>query len=657
MSHNIDWIHKYRKYKSKYFELKQHMEFHNQSGGASLQLDNNLPKALNQNTSTAPLSNIPTPNPVAATTPNPAITTAPTPAAATAQNPVVATTPKDTLVDKKLDESSLLNKGNTDGSETITSTDEKITNLVTIKAMNGAQPTCGKISPGGQFILVGYNNGKCCIYRMSTGEMILTTPLETECSEINDVDWAEGSMFFVVAGKIDESYEPRKTSTMVCRLLYNGNESSEEEISKDNKFTNITIVSVNLDTHSKSIEYIQWEKNLIFAGYHDNDKFKILLFKDDEKPKENNEEIFDFDAEDNEDNKYNEDNEEGNTTNDFDMDFDDFDDDNTNRQGGGAAAESILKDTEKELSAPEVKEQGDDETKVKEQGDDEKEVKEQGGDEKKLSETEDGEERITPFEEHDFSVKCKGMSFNADKSKLSIIVDDADNNQIITININMNGSPILVDKHYITKSNIKPTKITSKSNSDHILLIGDSGLEVIDILDPMDPEKSIEPMPIKLPDNIKLPIICSYNPVTKNELLVCSQDKLCIYDTLKGECITTVEHKLEPTINDVDWRLSDTSEKRFFITITNTDIRVWCMDCDSGKQNRHITCDDSGSCVDDGEGGSDTDSDDSADSADSDDGGAEGVKIDDKGAEGVKIDGAKDTKIDAAEVTKDTKDK
>jgi hypothetical protein len=82
---------------------------------------------------------------------------------------------------------------------------------------------------------------------------------------------------------------------------------------------------------------------------------------------------------------------------------------------------------------------------------------------------------------------------------------------------------------------------------------------------------------------------------------------------------------LTPTINDVDWRSSETSEERFFITITDTDIRVWCMNCDSGKQNRHITCDDSTSCVDDGEDKdeSDAESTKSAESDESDESDAE----------------------------------
>jgi hypothetical protein len=191
------------------------------------------------------------------------------------------------------------------------------------------------------------------------------------------------------------------------------------------------------------------------------------------------------------------------------------------------------------------------------------------------------------------------MSFNADKSKLSIITDDESNTTIITITINVSGSPILEDKEYITNSKIKPKKIMSKS--DKILLLGE-GIEEIDITEPMDDTKSIEPISIELPDDMKLPILCSYNPVTTNELLVCSQDKLCIYNTTTKLCIKTIDHKLTPTINDVDWRSSETSEERFFITITDTDIRVWCMNCDSGKQNRHITCDDSSDCVDDGEG-------------------------------------------------------
>jgi hypothetical protein len=226
--------------------------------------------------------------------------------------------------------------------------------------------------------------------------------------------------------------------------------------------------------------------------------------------------------------------------------------------------------------------------------------------------------KLIPFEEHSFTVKGKGMSFNADKSKLSIIVDDAANTTIITISANVSGSPILEDKEYITNSKIKPKKITS--NSDKILLLGE-GIEEIDITEPMDDTKSIEPLTIILPDDMKLPILCSYNPVTTNELLVCSQDKLCIYDTTTKSCIKTLDHKLTPTINDVDWRSSVTSEERFFITITDTDIRVWCMDCDSGKQNRHITCDDSTSCADDGEGKDDDDSTEgdakSTDSADS----------------------------------------
>jgi hypothetical protein len=564
--HTIDWIHKYRKYKSKYFELKQRMGLYNQSGG---------------------------------------------------QQPKVEIDAKKELPEIKLAEAVDMN--NAKGDETVTKnkvvdtktkeTDESIKNLITIKAMNGAQPTCGKISPGGLFILVGYNTGQCCIYQMSTGEMILNEPFQTECSKINDVDWAEGSMLFVVGGDIDESYEPSQTSTLICRMLYNGNESIEEDLDKDGEFTNIEIVSVKLDTQSKSIEYIQWENNLIFAGYNDNDKFKILLFKDDVKTEYNDEQL-ELNDEQLEVNDEQLEVNDGKLESFESMEFDNdefLELDNPKQKGGMPPLKKEM-DENLELNEIEFIEEDND-----------MDINDNPKRNNVMPVSANGNEfKLIPFEEHSFTVKGKGMSFNADKSKLSIIVDDAANTTIITISANVSGSPILEDKEYITNSKIKPKKITS--NSDKILLLGE-GIEEIDITEPMDDTKSIEPLTIILPDDMKLPILCSYNPVTTNELLVCSQDKLCIYDTTTKSCIKTIDHKLTPTINDVDWRSSVTSEERFFITITDTDIRVWCMDCDSGKQNRHITCDDSTSCADDGEGKDDDDSTEgdakSTDSADS----------------------------------------
>ena len=463
---------------------------------------------------------------------------------------------------------------------------------------------------------------------MSTGEMILNEPFQTQCSKINDVDWAEGSMLFVVAGDINESYEPSQTSTLICRMLYNGNESIEEDVAKDNEFTNIEIVSVNLDTHTKSIEYIQWENNLIFAGYNENDKFKILLFKDDVETEFNNEQL----DSNNGNLESNDEQLESVELNGDDDELIELDNEDSKQKGGMPAPE-----TEKEGVPKEMNKEADEDVEldeielIEEENNNDADINIDNNaeldDEVSPVSANENEFVLVPFEEHEFAVKGQGMSFNADKSKLSIIADST----IITISANVSGSPILEDKEYITNSKIKPKKITSKT--DKILLLGE-GIEEIDITEPMDDTKSIEPSPINLPDDMKSPILCSYNPATINEILVCSQDKFCIYDTVKNECMTTVNHKLEPTINDVDWRSSDNVEKRFFITITDTDIRVWCMDCASGKQNRHITCDDSSDCVDDGEGGNDSnESEDDSDKADGESAEDDGESAEDDGGD------------------------
>ena len=619
--HTIDWIHKYRKYKSKYFELKQTMGLYNQSGGAQ---SNAAPaiKGADDKTIGADAKTI----------------------GADAKTigvdaKTIGADAKTIGADAKMKEADAKTIGadaKTIGADAKTKeVDEKgeaIKNLITIKAMNGAQPTCGKISPGGLFVLVGYSNGQCCIYRMSTGEMILNEPFQTECSKINDVDWAEGSMLFVIGGDIDESYEPSQASSLICRMLYNGNESTEEDVAKDDEFTNIEIVSVKLDTHAKSIEYIQWENNLIFAGYNDNDKFKIILFKDDVETEFDNGQLDSNNGQLYSNNGQLDSNDEGLESVELNDDGDELIelDNEDGKQKGGMSApdtekgkESVSKEMNKDADEDMELDEIDlinDEEDDNNNADIDIDNAELDNNVRPVSANKtETEFKLISFEEHEFSVKGQGMSFNADKSKLSIIAD----NTIITINVNVSGSPILDDKEYITNSKIKPKRITS--NTDKILLLGE-GIEEIDITEPMDDTKPIEPLAIKLPNDMKLPIVCSYNPVTKNEILVCSQDKLCIYDTETKSCTKTVVHNLEPTINDVDWHSSD---KRFFITITDTDIRVWCSDCDSGKQNRHITCDDSSDCEDDGEGGNDSnESEDDSDKAD-----GESAEDDDENAE------------------------
>ena len=207
-THHTDWIHKYRKYKSKYFELKQSMGLYNQSGGAAPITP--AKKGAVEDGKPAKKEAVEDGKPVkkeATEDGKPVKKEAtedgkPVKKGETKDGKAMTTTPA--TKEAKEEET----KG-TDGKG------EAIKNLITIKAMNGAQPTCGKISPGGLFILVGYSNGQCCIYRMSTGEMILNEPFQTQCSKINDVDWAEGSMLFVVGGDIDESFEPSQKSTMI----------------------------------------------------------------------------------------------------------------------------------------------------------------------------------------------------------------------------------------------------------------------------------------------------------------------------------------------------------------------------------------------------------------------------------------------------------
>ena len=534
--HNIDWIHKYRKYKSKYFELKQHMGLNNLTGGSAQPLDEST-DAAELDGAKAKSSKV----------------EGKTPDAKAKSNEVEGKTP-----DAKAN--------------------EKIKDLITIQAMNGAQPTCGKISPGGLFILVGYDNGQCCIYRMSTGEMILKEPLKTQCSKINAVAWADGgSMLFVVAG------ESNQTSAIVCRINYNNAESTEDEIANElDNIGDISILTSDLNTHSKSIEYIQWKKNVIISGYNDNDQFKILLFMDDI---DNNEEL--------------ELNDDEMVLDDTQVDLNDEEieintEDNDLLKGGNPKdMNDDVIDIDSEQ--PEESEANLDEINLDEGLD-------AGLDEVVLDENVEESpilkpsKPLEPFEEHECKVKGKGMTFNADATKLAIIVDDDSTDKIVIINVNIDGSPKLTDKEYIIKSNIKPKKITSVDNK--LLLLGD-GLEEIDISDSINETETLQPNTIDLVD-LTSPIICSYNPVTLNELLVCSQEKLCIYDTNSRQCIDTIQHKLEPNINDVDWH---SSNKHFFVTITDKEIRVWCMNCESANLNRHITCNNANVCTDDNDSG------------------------------------------------------
>ena len=552
MHHTIDWIHKYRKYKTKYFELKQHMGLRNQLGGSQDQAQASAPP-LNAETDT-----------------------------------------KEEQKGEKLEGEKLEGeKQKEQNDETLNKdTADEIKNLITINAMGGAQPTCGKISPGGLFILVGYSNGQLCIYILSTGEMILNTPLQTQCSRINDVDWADGSMLFVVAGDIDETYEPAQMSVTMHQIHYNGIETLEEDIATEltnivefeNVKNSIEIMSSNLHTNGKSVKYIHWKKNLIIAGYNDTDTFKILLFDDNKEP--DNIEVVDSDS-GNKETDYIEDNEskiidvydDNLTIEDTDTDTDT----SSAKLNGGSPA--VVKG---EVAADEVEVEGEVEVEAV---DADMELESVDLD----VNVEQTDADVFKFiEEHTFKVKGKGMSFNADATKLAIILDD-DSNTIVFIDVTIDGSPILVDKEYIIKSNIKPKKITINDNK--LLLLGD-GLEEIDISVSISDAKPIEPQKLTL-ENLTDPIVFSYNPVTKNELLVCSQDKLCIYNTVDKVCKSTIQHNLEPTINSVDWHFTD---KRFFITITEKDIRVWCMDCNSGKENRHITCNESYVCIDDKKG-------------------------------------------------------
>lgn len=574
MHHTIDWIHKYRKYKTKYFELKQHMGLRNQLGGSQ---DQASAPPLNDETDTKEDQK--------------------------GEEQKGEEQKGEKQKGEKLEGETLEEQND----ETLNNKDtaDEIKNLITINAMGGAQPTCGKISPGGLFILVGYSNGQLCIYILSTGEMILNTPLQTQCSRINDVDWADGSMLFVVAGDIDETYEPAQMSVTMHQIHYNGIETLEEDIAAEltnivefeNVKNSIEIMSSNLHTNGKSVKYIHWKKNLIIAGYNDTDTFKILLFDDNKEP--DNIEVVDSDS-GNKETDYIEDNEtkiidvydDNLTIEDTDTDTDTP---SAKLKGGSPAAvkgEVAVGDGDGEV-------EGEVEVEVEVEGEGEVEGEVDADMELESVDLDVNVEQTDAdvfkfIEEHTFKVKGKGMSFNADATKLAIILDD-DSNTIVFIDVTIDGSPILVDKEYIIKSNIKPKKITINDNK--LLLLGD-GLEEIDISVSISDAKPIEPQKLTL-ENLTDPIVFSYNPVTKNELLVCSQDKLCIYNTVDKVCKSTIQHNLEPTINSVDWHFTD---KRFFITITEKDIRVWCMDCNSGKENRHITCNESYVCIDDKKG-------------------------------------------------------